>query len=91
MPQKRRLNPETDPQKLTSLLCGGNIFKDGVDPELRPPSEYPEWLWTLRTERGAIPFDEIEPDSWHYWKRLHKLNRKKQLLIMKNKYRYHRF
>lgn len=91
VPQKKQLNPETDPEKLTNFLCGGNILKEGSDPELRPASEYPDWLWSLRLDRKPLELDEIEPDTWHYWKRIHKMNHKKERLILKNKYRYHKF
>ena len=90
-PQKKRLEPETDSKKLVHFLCGGNILKEGADPELQPRSEYPEWLWTLRTERGSVPLEELEPNSWPYWKRLHKDTRKQEMLVLKNKYKYHKF
>lgn len=32
-----------DPVKLTSHAVGVNIFKQGDDPALKPPKEYPEW------------------------------------------------
>jgi len=91
IPQKKRLDPEQDAGKLVRFLCGGNILKEGTDPELRPHSEYPEWLWSLRTERGSPPLEELEVDTWAYWRRIHKINRKTVNMIMKNKYRYHKF
>lgn len=33
----------TDPVRLTSYAVGVNIFKQGEDPKLKPPEEYPEW------------------------------------------------
>lgn len=32
-----------DPARLTSYAVGANIFKQGDDPKLKPPEEYPEW------------------------------------------------
>lgn len=32
-----------DPVRLTSHAVGVNIFKQGEDPKLKPPEEYPEW------------------------------------------------
>ena len=36
------------------VVVGLNILKDGQDPELRPDSEYPEWIWTLHLERPTF-------------------------------------
>lgn len=32
-----------DPVKLTSYAVGVNIFKQGEDPKLKSPEEYPDW------------------------------------------------
>lgn len=32
-----------DPVRLASHAVGVNIFKQGEDPKLKPPEEYPEW------------------------------------------------
>lgn len=32
-----------DAARLTSYAVGVNIFKQGEDPKLKPPEEYPEW------------------------------------------------
>ena len=66
VPQKKRLEPETKATKLVSYLCGGNILKEGEEPMLRPHSEYPEWLWTLSTDRKAPDLDDLEFDTWEY-------------------------
>ena len=87
-----RLVPETDPVKLTTFLCGGDISREGAkDPELKPESEYPDWLWTLRVERGSLPLDELDPDTWDYWLKLHKINTKARFTAMRMKYKYRRF
>ena len=38
----------------SSVVVGLNILKEGQDPELRPDSEYPEWIWTLHEERPSL-------------------------------------
>ena len=38
----------------SSVVVGLNILKEGQDPELRPDSEYPEWVWTLHEERPSL-------------------------------------
>ena len=91
-PQRVRWQPETDPVKLTTHLCGADISREGgKDPELKPESEYPDWLWTLRTERGCPPIEELDPDSWAYWRRLHKENTHRHQSIWRDKYKYRRF
>lgn len=39
-------------------------------------SEYPDWLWKLRTEREPPPLDDLDPNSFAYWRRLKKMNHK---------------
>ena len=87
-----RLEPESDPVKLTTFLCGGDISREGgKDPELKPESEYPDWLWTLRLEKGSLPLDELDPDTWDYWIKLQKINTKLRLTAMRMKYKHRRF
>lgn len=45
--EKSELPVETDAKKLVKFVCGSNILKEGKDVELKPDSEYPEWLWNL--------------------------------------------
>ncbi|KAM9832169.1 large ribosomal subunit protein mL54 [Neosynchiropus ocellatus] len=60
-----------DPVRLTTYAVGVNIFKQGEDPKLRAVEEYPEWLFQLNF--GEIKkLNELEPESWEYWKRLRK-------------------
>ncbi|XP_076009548.1 large ribosomal subunit protein mL54 [Genypterus blacodes] len=62
-----------DLEKLTSYAVGVNILKQGEDPKLKPPEEYPEWLFQLNLgEPKSV--HELEPESWEYWKRLRKEN-----------------
>ena len=76
---------ETDPEKLVNTLCGGNIMKDGADPVLKEDHEYPDWLWTLRTERGSVPIEELDPESKEYWQRIRKMDIKKTRLMQKTR------
>lgn len=52
--------------------------------QLKPDSEYPDWLWTLNTER-IIPLEELDPNTKQYWRRLRKmaLRRNNQLSKLK--------
>ncbi|XP_073332762.1 large ribosomal subunit protein mL54 [Pagrus major] len=60
-----------DPVRLTSYAVGANILKQGEDPQLKPPDQYPEWLFQLDLG-GPKKLQELDPDSWKYWKRLRK-------------------
>ncbi|XP_067871947.1 large ribosomal subunit protein mL54 [Heterodontus francisci] len=60
-----------DPVILTTHAVGVNIYKQGQDPELQPDTEYPEWLFTLNLGPPKS-LDELDPESWEYWKRIRK-------------------
>lgn len=79
--KKVKLEVETDPKRLVQYCCGANIYITGSDPELKPDSEYPEWLWTLRLDRRPPDLSELDPEDYPYWRRLRKLTlrRKNQL------------
>lgn len=62
-----------DTVRLTSYAVGVNIFKQGEDPKLKPPEEYPEWLFQLNLGK-AKTLPELDPDTREYWKRLRKEN-----------------
>ncbi|PWA20934.1 39S ribosomal protein L54, mitochondrial [Gambusia affinis] len=62
-----------DPVRLTSYAVGVNIYKQGDDPKIKPPEEYPEWLFQLNLGK-AKKLHELETDTWQYWKRLRKEN-----------------
>ena len=68
--KKKELEVETDAKVLCSRLCGGNIYKEGEDPTLGPDSDYPDWLWQLRTDREPIPLEELSKDNPLYWRKL---------------------
>ncbi|XP_012275623.1 39S ribosomal protein L54, mitochondrial [Orussus abietinus] len=70
--EKKEIPVETDVSKLLTFVCGSNILKEGKDVELKPDSEYPDWLWTIKT--GPLPpLEEMDPDSLQYWRRVRKL------------------
>ncbi|XP_076637391.1 mitochondrial ribosomal protein L54 [Colletes latitarsis] len=57
---------EKDINKLLTYVCGTNILKEGEDVKLKPDSEYPEWLWNIRTQ--PIKLSELDPNSKEYWR-----------------------
>ena len=77
------LEVEKDPVKLTTYLCGSNYKLEGEDVQLKPDSEYPDWLFTMDIKRPKPKSWEIEDkQSLEYfrataleakvkWKRLH--------------------
>lgn len=40
--------------------------------QLKPDSEYPDWLWELPTG-GPRPLEELDSDTKEYWRRLRKM------------------
>ena len=55
--ERKEVPVETDPKKLVTLVCGTNLYaEDGKDVELKPDSEYPDWLWTLNTGNIHLSF-----------------------------------
>ncbi|XP_017837490.1 39S ribosomal protein L54, mitochondrial [Drosophila busckii] len=82
--EKKIIPVETDANRLVNYVCGSNYLKTGEDVKIKPDSEYPDWLWTLNTER-IIPLDELDPNTKQYWRRLRKmaLRRNNQLSKLK--------
>lgn len=70
--EKRILPVETDPKKLVEYAMGVNIYKTGEEVKLKPDSEYPDWLWNLRTGPPP-PLEEMDPNSKQYWRRIRKM------------------
>ncbi|XP_066953726.1 large ribosomal subunit protein mL54 isoform X2 [Macrobrachium rosenbergii] len=68
--EKVKLPVETDPQKLVGYVCGSNPIKENPeDIRLKDDSEYPEWLWSLRTGKPP-PLEEMDPETKQYWRHL---------------------
>ncbi|KAJ8979735.1 hypothetical protein NQ317_004722 [Molorchus minor] len=84
MIEKKVLPVETDSERLTNYVCGSNIYKTGEDVRLQPDSEYPDWLWSVRTGPPP-PLEDLDQESKEYWKRLRKigLRRNNQLSKLK--------
>merc|ERR1711974_216401 len=57
---KVTLEVETDPYKLQKYCCGSNYFLEGEDVELKPDSEYPDWLWKMDIKRPTQ-----RPTKWN--------------------------
>ncbi|XP_017892068.2 39S ribosomal protein L54, mitochondrial-like [Ceratina calcarata] len=78
--QKIHLPVEKDVNKLINYCCGSNIYKEGEDIKLKPDSEYPEWLWNIRTEPPKL--SDLDPNTKQYWRYIRKraLLRKNQML-----------
>lgn len=74
--EKKVLPVETNAERLVNYVCGSNIYVTGEDIKLRPDSEYPEWLWSLRTGPPP-PLEEIDPNSKEYWSRVRTLGRRR--------------
>ena len=82
--QLQILDVEKDPVKLVNYCCGSNYKIEGEDVQLKPDSEYPEWLFTMNIKRPKPKSWEIEDkESLEFfqataeearikWRRLHK-------------------
>lgn len=81
--EKREFPVETDTKKLVNFVCGSNILKEGgQDIELKPDSEYPEWLWSLRT--GPAPkLEDLDPSTKYYWLLLRRQARRQKNQLCK--------
>jgi len=75
--EKIVLPVETDVHKLVNYVCGTNIYKEGEDIKIKPDSEYPSWLWTIRT--GPPPsLEEMDPNTKQYWRKVRNLGMKRK-------------
>ena len=63
---------ETDTEILTKFCCGANIYKEGTDPEIKPDEEYPEWLWNIDLEPHTRTLEELDKETFRYWKKVRK-------------------
>lgn len=84
--RKIELQVETDPNKLAKFCCGLNILKTGgTEVELKPNSEYPDWLWTLSLDRGPS-LDEMKPDTLEYWTRKRRIALRYKNKLMRDRF-----
>ena len=84
----KHLDVEEDPEKLCKFVCSANIYTEGSDPEIKPDSQYPEWLWTLRTERGAPKLEDLDPNTYRYWRHVRRQELFRQAKIKRVKRRF---
>nr|CAG4636696.1 EOG090X0KWJ [Eubosmina coregoni]SVE70204.1 EOG090X0KWJ [Eubosmina coregoni] len=83
--EKRIIPVESDPEKLVNFVCGSNILKQGQDVEIKPDSEYPDWLFKMKLEAKATPLEEMDQNTLEYWRRLRKLALRRQCRLMRLK------
>ena len=57
---------EADPKKLVNYCCGLNYKKNQEPIEIKPDSEYPNWLYGLE-KLDQIDIDQLDKDTWEYW------------------------
>ncbi|NP_001233115.1 uncharacterized protein LOC100159990 [Acyrthosiphon pisum] len=82
--EKSEIPVETDAKKLVNFVCGSNTLKEGQDIELKPDSEYPDWLWNLNID-GPVPLQKLDPNTKQYWLRVRKLSMRRNNLLNKLK------
>ncbi|XP_033109547.1 39S ribosomal protein L54, mitochondrial-like [Anneissia japonica] len=73
-----------DPQELVKYCVGLNYMKEGPEVELKPDSEYPEWLWDLHIGPPQ-KLEELDPDTRKYWRKIRKMHIKRNNALSKNK------
>ncbi|GAB1869753.1 Large ribosomal subunit protein mL54 [Camponotus japonicus] len=68
--EKKILPVEKDVNRLLTYVCGTNLYKKGgEDVKIKPDSEYPSWLWNIRTG-PPLTLEELDPNTKQYWKKL---------------------
>ena len=83
---KPDLDVETDAFKLVNYVCGLNyrIDEGHTEPvKLRVDSEYPDWLWTINTNRPLPPLEEQDPNTKAYWLQVQRDMRRHRNRLMK--------
>ena len=50
---------------------------------IRPDSEYPAWLWSIRVERPLPPLEERDPNTKEYWMQVARDMKRKRNRLMK--------
>lgn len=82
--EKIVLPVETDAHRLVNYVCGSNIYQKGEDVQLRPESEYPDWLWNIRVGPPA-KLEELDPETKQYWRKLRGMALKRNNTLAKLK------
>ncbi|KAK7863495.1 hypothetical protein R5R35_010525 [Gryllus longicercus] len=80
--EKKVLPVVEDANKLVNYVCGSNILKEGEDIKIKPDSEYPEWLWSIRTGQPP-PLSEMDPNTLEYWRRVRKIGHRRINRLLK--------
>ncbi|XP_053984707.1 39S ribosomal protein L54, mitochondrial [Hylaeus volcanicus] len=83
--EKVELSVEKDINKLLNYVCGLNYYKEGEEVKLKPDSEYPEWLWNIRTEPPKL--SDLDPNTKAYWRYI----RKQGIIRTNRRIKYHTF
>ncbi|XP_071965198.1 large ribosomal subunit protein mL54-like [Antedon mediterranea] len=73
-----------DPEDLVKYCVGLNYFKEGPEIELKPDSEYPDWLWNLHIGPPQ-KLDDMDPNTRQYWRKLRKMHMKRNNALSKGK------
>merc|ERR1712071_63605 len=73
--KKGKLGPAVEKRVLPVETDAENI-------KLAPDSEYPEWLWSLKTDKPQ-PLEEMDQGTLEYWRRLRKVNLQRNSELMK--------
>ncbi|OAF67071.1 hypothetical protein A3Q56_05192, partial [Intoshia linei] len=84
---------ETDKKKLNSHLCGSDYIKNTEPVKLGKDDEYPDWLWNLpleliSTEESVKNYDK---DTWGYWVRVKRLEKRRIKKYHKMKFQTRQF
>ena len=84
--KKVEIKVETDPTKLSKYCCGLNLLKTGgQEVEIKPNSEYPDWLWNLKLGKGPT-LEEMEPNTLQWWSRKRRIALRHKNKLMRNQF-----
>ena len=75
----------TDNTNFPTTCPGINYMKDGKDLDLKPDSEYPDWLWTLGGPKKDFKDMSPEIDGVAYYRREKKIKLREKNLIRKQR------
>ena len=89
--QRKYLDVELDTKILTTRLVGGNILKEGEDPVLGEDNDYPDWLWTLKTDRTPLKLEDLEYNTDEYWRYMVVKDKLRRRMMQKKNHKYRIF